>query len=213
MSSATAETSHSKYKLTYFDARGVAEATRFIFAYTGILYEDVRISREEWPSLKAETPFGQLPYLEVDGKQLGQSAAFARLVAKRYGLAGKDELEQAQVDAIVDYQKDIQAAMAIWWREEDKEKQARLREKFFKEDLLQHLTNLEKQLKTNGDGQFFTASGPTFADFSIASFFFTIQKFYPNIFDNFETLKAHVERVHNLAGIKEWVEKRPKTEM
>ncbi|XP_055341706.1 glutathione S-transferase 1-like [Paramacrobiotus metropolitanus] len=206
--------SHSQYKLTYFDARGVAETTRFIFAYAGVPFEDVRIAREDWPAMKASTPFGQLPLLEIDGKMFGQSAAFARLLAKRYGLAGKDEFEQAQVDAIIDYQKDIQAAMAIWWREEDKEKQARLREKFFAEDLQQHLVNLQRQLAaSHSEGHFFAASGPSFADFSIASFFFTIQKFYPTVLDNFPQLKAHGERVHNLPGIKEWVDKRPKTEM
>jgi glutathione S-transferase len=96
--------SSPKYKLTYF-ARGVAEATRFIFAYAGVAYEDNRVSREEWPSLKAETPFGQLPFLEVDGQKIGQSAAFTRMLARTYGLAGKDDIEQSLVDAIVDFQK------------------------------------------------------------------------------------------------------------
>ncbi|OQV15657.1 putative Glutathione S-transferase 1 [Hypsibius exemplaris] len=204
----------STYKLIYFDARGVAEATRFIFAYAKVPFEDFRVPREDWPSLKEETPFGQLPVLEVDGKQIGQSAAFTRLLAKRFNLAGKDDIEQALVDAIVDFQKDIQAAMAIWWREEDKEKQTKLRDKFFRDDLHQYLVILERHLKdTEGSGQFFGAGGPTYADFSIACFFFTILKFYPAILDNFELLKMHVDRVHNLPGIREWVEKRPKTEM
>lgn len=70
-------------------------------------FEDNRVRKEDWPAMKEKvaTPFGQLPYLEVDGQQIGQSAAFTRLLAKRFGLAGKDDIEQALVDAIVDFQK------------------------------------------------------------------------------------------------------------
>lgn len=40
------------FKLTYFNMRGLAEPIRFLFAYGGIEYEDNRIEREEWPTLK-----------------------------------------------------------------------------------------------------------------------------------------------------------------
>lgn len=40
------------YKLYYFDIRGLAEPTRILLAYGGIEYEDVRLSKEEWPALK-----------------------------------------------------------------------------------------------------------------------------------------------------------------
>lgn len=38
-----------QYKLTYYDARGEAEVTRWIFAYGGIDYVDDRIKKEDWP--------------------------------------------------------------------------------------------------------------------------------------------------------------------
>lgn len=52
-------------------------------------------------------PFGHLPLLEYQGKRLPESQAIARFLAQKYGLAGKDELEQAQVDAIADLYKDF----------------------------------------------------------------------------------------------------------
>ena len=60
----------NKYKLVYFDAPCRAELIRWIFAYGGQEFDDHRITREDWPTLKATTPFGKLPYLEVDGKPL-----------------------------------------------------------------------------------------------------------------------------------------------
>ena len=47
-------------------------------------------------------PLGQVPVLEVDGVKLPQSISIARFVAKQFQLAGKDNLEQAKVDAVVD---------------------------------------------------------------------------------------------------------------
>ena len=41
------------YKLTYFSGRGFAEATRMLFAQAGVEYEDVRMTQESWPALKA----------------------------------------------------------------------------------------------------------------------------------------------------------------
>lgn len=40
------------FKLTYFNVKALAEPTRYLFAYGGIEYEDVRINEEEWAALK-----------------------------------------------------------------------------------------------------------------------------------------------------------------
>ena len=97
--------SQPTYKLSYFDAKALAETTRFIFAYKNVAYEDNRVPRDQWPTIKASTPFRQLPTLEIDGKVYAQSGAINRLLAKKYQLAGTTDEEQALVDAIFDYNK------------------------------------------------------------------------------------------------------------
>lgn len=41
-----------EYRLTYFAARGWAEASRLILHYAGVPFEDVRVTMDEWPKLK-----------------------------------------------------------------------------------------------------------------------------------------------------------------
>uniref|UniRef100_Q7M4I7 glutathione transferase (Fragments) n=1 Tax=Ascaridia galli TaxID=46685 RepID=Q7M4I7_9BILA len=67
----------TKYKLTYFDLRGLGEGARLIFHQAGVQFEDHRITQEEWPNLKP--------------KYLG----------RQFGLVPKDPIEEA-VDAIYD---------------------------------------------------------------------------------------------------------------
>ena len=52
-------------------------------------------------------PWNQLPCLEYDGKKIVQSISMARFVAREYGLAGKNNLEGAQADMLVDCMSDI----------------------------------------------------------------------------------------------------------
>ena len=64
------EMSQPKYKLYYFDIRGLGEQIRILFAYGGIEYEDIRISQEEWPALKPSLYFQYFRLLCVAQGQL-----------------------------------------------------------------------------------------------------------------------------------------------
>jgi len=112
----------STYKLTYFNGRGLAETSRLIFAAAGQKFEDVRFEREQWPAIKPTTPLGQVPVLEVDGVKIPQSTAIARFLAKRFNLAGKTDVEQAQVDVVVDTIQDLFHAFLPIIREQDETK-------------------------------------------------------------------------------------------
>ena len=41
-----------EYKLYYFDSRGRAEYIRYVLALVGVQYEDIRVSKDDWPELK-----------------------------------------------------------------------------------------------------------------------------------------------------------------
>jgi prostaglandin-H2 D-isomerase / glutathione transferase len=41
-----------EYKVFYFNVKALGEPLRFLLSYGNIPFEDVRITREEWPALK-----------------------------------------------------------------------------------------------------------------------------------------------------------------
>lgn len=101
------------YKLTYFDFRGLGESIRLLLSYGGQEFEDVRMEYggEEWQKFKPNTPFGQLPLLEFDGKQIFQHVAVSRYLAKQYKLAGDNDWEALQADIVVDTINDLKTSM------------------------------------------------------------------------------------------------------
>jgi glutathione S-transferase len=151
------------YKITYFNVRGYAEMSRLILEYAKQPYEDVRVEHAEWPKIKPNFPFGQLPVLEVDGKQLAQSCTIARYLARTFNLAGKDDFESAQVDMIADAQKDISAklqpyfSVAAGHAEGDKDA---LKASVLIPTLDQYMSVFESLLKESGSG-FFVKSDVT----------------------------------------------------
>merc|ERR1712018_940499 len=120
-------------KLTYFNFRGRAEASRLMLAYKGVDYEDNRITQEQWAALKPKTPFGSLPLLCYNGMELAQSMTIARFLARELNLAGKSRFEEAQVDMVVDCIVDLVNAFVKVFKETDEAKKAELAEKLQKE--------------------------------------------------------------------------------
>src|SRR6266850_1924595 len=85
-SSAHQEESMAKLKLTYFDFHGGrGEPARLALAIGGIVFEDDRVAFADWGRRKANTPFGGLPLLEVDGEIIAQSNGINRYVGKLAG--------------------------------------------------------------------------------------------------------------------------------
>uniref|UniRef100_A0A914DBV9 glutathione transferase n=1 Tax=Acrobeloides nanus TaxID=290746 RepID=A0A914DBV9_9BILA len=100
------------YKISYFDARSLGEPVRLILKYANVPFEDDRIPKDQWPTRKLGMPYNQIPVLWVDGIPLAQSYAIYRFLAKKYGLAGKDDFESAQIDEIADFHKDVTAELS-----------------------------------------------------------------------------------------------------
>jgi glutathione S-transferase len=204
----------STYKLHYFNARGRAEISRLIFVAAGQEFEDIRVELADWPSPKAQTPLGQMPVLEFDGVKIPQSITIARFLAKQFQLAGKDNLEQAKVDAVVDTITDLIAPVLPIRMEKDETKKKELMKKFFEEDLPKHLQNLEGLSKLYGNGgPFFVGNHLTWADLLFQTFGETLVGMDENCLNNHPWLKNNRAEVEKQPKIAEYLKNRPKTLM
>uniref|UniRef100_A0A8C4RM94 glutathione transferase n=1 Tax=Erpetoichthys calabaricus TaxID=27687 RepID=A0A8C4RM94_ERPCA len=188
-------------KLTYFNMRGRAELARYIFAYAGMKYEDIRVEWKDWPEIKQTIPFEKLPIMEVDGIIIPQSLAIARYLAKETGLAGATNLEEAQTDALVDCMNDF--TIMIPWNEKNKEV------KLF----LIHSPVLMKNLtKALGEKTWLVGESVTWADFYWEICFTTLNKLKENFAEEYTQLIFLKDRVKAIPEIAEWIKKRPSTE-
>ncbi|KAJ3663468.1 hypothetical protein Zmor_007727 [Zophobas morio] len=199
------------YKLIYFPTRGWAEPIRFILSYGGVEFEDARIPHDKWPALKDQTPFGHLPVLEHNGKQAGQSIAIARYAAKQVKLAGKDDWEDLEIDAVVDTIKDSCLKLSGLRTETDEEKKKALRENVLKEVLPYYLKRFDELCQKNNG--YLAAGRLTWADLyfvSMSQALDIVAGF--NILKDYPKLAALKEKILEIPNIKKWVETRPKSE-
>ncbi|XP_046990701.1 glutathione S-transferase-like [Schistocerca americana] len=199
------------YKLIYFNARGKAEHIRFIFAYAGVDYVDERIPKEKWSHYKSRMPYGMVPVLEINGKQVAQSNAIARYLARQYGLAGKDEWESLQCDVLVDTLSDLKQALFQYRMEPDPLRKDERKQTLLKETIPFFLDKFEKVLEENGG--FSVGGALTWTDFVFAVSLENFELIFgKESLDHYPKLKALKDKVFSLPRIQEWIKKRPVTE-
>ena len=205
----------ASYKLTYFDARGRGEGIRYIFAQAGVKYEDNRIKREDWPKLKETTPFGQLPILEVDGKVLSGSGSICRLLAEKFGLAGLNEFENAELDSIADFINDFALTQITkFWGEKDEARKAELKKEIIEKQIPRYFGTLEKRIVANNspDGWIFRTK-VTYIDFSLALTTEVVKMMLgENVLDDYAAIKKLTDSVNALPNIAKWINERPQTQ-
>ncbi|CAL4159968.1 unnamed protein product [Meganyctiphanes norvegica] len=221
----------SIYKLTYFNACGLAELSRWCFAYGKIPFIDERITIEKWPQLKKELTSrglaGNVPILTVDSHQLQESLAIARYIAKIAGLVPKDPLEAAVADACVDSLTGIGAQFRMMIRNgkpliefipktidplgpEFTEQRQRMEGEFGQNVIHPVLRRMELQLQ---DKKWLTSHGVSWADLYTCQQFEYKRRFFPDLLDGYPSVQTLVDQVRNIDSIKKWISTRPHTNM
>src|SRR3954463_4414596 len=103
----------NKTKLTYFDApvsRG--EECRLALHLAGIDFEDVRVKGADWPAVKAGTPYGSVPILEMPGRPpLAHSNAILVMIGRLHGLHPADHFEAARHEGMMQHVKDLRGVV------------------------------------------------------------------------------------------------------
>ena len=158
-----------KFKLTYFDFDGGrGEPARLALRIGGIEFEDCRIPVAEWPEVKDNYRYHQLPELEVDGAVLNQSNVITRYVGKLAGLYPEEDWQAAICDAVMDTADDAMQELVNTFFMEEGEKKS-VREKIATEILPLFLSGLNNSLVAAG-GNYFADGRLTIADLKILVF-------------------------------------------
>ena len=153
-------------KLSYFDfPGGRGEPARIALKLAGIAFEDHRIPITDWPAVKADYLYQQVPVMEVDGKLLNQSNAINRLVGKMADLYPQDSWEAAVCDDVMDTADDLMQLLVNTFFMPEEEKQ-RVRTELVAGPVPMFLAGLNATLLTNG-GEFFYDGRLTMADLKI----------------------------------------------
>jgi len=180
------------YKLIYFtNVRGRVQALRYLCVDNDIVLEEQLLDfGKEWPALKPNTPFGQLPLLRDGDFEVAQSNAMLRYVARKHGLYGKNEQEQAKIDMVNDQQEDIRLTyLRLIYQEYDTEKENYIKaipEKF---------AAFEKFLgKNNGGKGFIVGDHVSFADYNLFDLLENVLTLAPHSLDKLPLLKAFHDR-------------------
>eukprot|EP01087_Luapelamoeba_hula_P014546 TRINITY_DN427_c0_g1_i1.p1 TRINITY_DN427_c0_g1~~TRINITY_DN427_c0_g1_i1.p1 ORF type:complete len:206 (-),score=45.49 TRINITY_DN427_c0_g1_i1:70-687(-) len=190
--------SSSGINFYYFGIRARGQLTVLALEQGNVPYTWTR--QFEWPgSLKAETPFGQLPYL-VDGDvKVAQSMATARYAARKGNLLGSNDAEFAASEQLVEEHNDIFSLITDAAHSSDKA--AGYNTAFTK--FPAHLTAVEKLL---GDKDYITgASSPLLGDLAIWSVLNIALDLEPEVLANFPKLKAFYARVSALPKIDAYI--------
>ena len=203
----------STYKLTYFNGKARAEVTRFIFAQAGVQYEDKRVTWEEWKELKPNTPYGQLPVLEVDGKQFAGSGPIARFVAERFNLAGSNDFENADIASIIVVLQAPTEKIFDYFFEKDETRKADLKKALEEEHIPKNLGALEKRAAGNNSASgWIWGAKVTYAELCAYHVLSYCKMISPNVLDKYPVLAKMYTSVENLPNIAKWLEERPKTD-
>jgi len=202
----------TKLKLTYFDFHGGrGEPARLALSIGGIPFEDDRVAPSDWPARKANTPFGALPVLEVDGQTVSQSNAINRYVGKLANLYPDDAWQAALCDEVMEAVEDIGSKIGATLFLPEEEKKAK-REELAEGPIPFYLTRLQDRLAAHG-GQYFAANRLLVADLKV---FVWIRYLKSGVLDHIPAdlpdrvapkLVEHYERVKKHPGIKAYYAK------
>ena len=191
--------------LGYWDIRGYAQPIRYLLHYAGVPFVDKRYKFDgepfgrEWFDEKHSLglDFPNIPYWIEDDFKISQSQAILRYLARKYGLASKDERTLARQEMIEQQISDIKEPFFQLIFDKDwKEK---------KDDYLSGklVPQLEVLAKFLGEREWLTDEF-SYVDILLYETLDWFRVFSGETIDKFPTLTKFLTRFENLGPIKEY---------
>jgi prostaglandin-H2 D-isomerase / glutathione transferase len=201
----------SRPRLIYFDFAGSrGEECRIALHLAGIDFEDVRVKGEDWPAMKASTPFGAMPVLEIPGKPaLAHSNAILVLIGRQHALHPADAFEAARHESLMCAVEELRHTITPTLRITDPELKRKAREALAANELGTWGSQVERQL---GDGPFIGGTVLQVADLKLYMMVRwltsgTLDHVPTTVFDHCRKLLRLHRAVEEHEGVKAWLAK------
>ena len=200
------------YKLHYFDLNARGEPIRALLSHSNADWEDVRLTFEQWPSVKPSMPNQQVPCLELnDGKKMGESTAILRYLGAKLGYYPSDPLKAFQCDECIEAAIEVYNEIYKPQFASDSEKPAVI-EKIINVVMPKFLKGTDAYY---AKGAFITGDKLCCADFMVGNIYVTYatnpasyaQDKWEKLMNDFPNFKAYGER-YRAANVA-WLDKRP----
>lgn len=214
-------------ELKYFNGRGAAETTRLILAIAEKEYTDYRFkSFEDWPAAKASGEFKmnmhRAPVLVLgDGTTIGQSRVIERYLARKFGLMGEGETQEALVDCLAENARDVAEAQykkgfSMFVKDKTDEEKVILKKEWFETDMPVMLGNLEESVASTSENEgFAVGSKLTYADVVIFRLLKdgmeSDKEDTTKAAEKCPTLNAIADNVAANPKVAKWIKERPET--
>ena len=199
----------SKPRLIYFDFAGSrGEECRIALHLAGVDFEDVRVKGADWPAMKADTPFGAMPVLEIPGKPpLAHSNAILVFIGRQHGLHPADAFEAAQHESLMCAVEELRHTITPTLRITDPGQKRQAREALAANELGAWGSQVERQL---GDGPFIGGATLQVADlklYMLVRWLTTgvLDHVPTTVFDHCPKLLRLFGAVSAHAGVKAWL--------
>lgn len=200
-------------KLTYFDNRGNAEVIRLMMEETGTLFNERRISIDEWPEFKSNFIYAQLPVFEEGDLFLNDIDEIYRHLAHKLKLNGETPADQLRCDLAHEMLALAQGRLFEFFLDPafaDK------RSVFEKTELYETLHKLESFLVSNlSDGGYWIGEKLSYIDIFAWHYLDSVRPLAPQILGHFESLAEFRLSIQTRPNIKAYLksDRRPQTLM
>jgi glutathione S-transferase len=194
----------------YLPLRARAEAPRMILSVGKIPYVAKDIPLPEWTGIKKTgkiSHFGQLPSLLLPtGRLISQSGSVCRYVAKIAKMYPEDPVAAAEADMVFELAQEMADInpVANYYHRSGAE---------WKDKHEQYFTRLPRRLeaaqKFLGANDFFGGKLPHYGDFGLFHICDITLLVQPDSLDSYPQLKAWMQRMHAIPGLKQYIASRP----
>lgn len=212
----------AKIELGYWAIRGLGQPIRFLLAYVGVPFSEVRLGANpdgtlitdksvesaDWDGHKSEIefPFPNLPYLidksGPDEIRLTQSNAILRHLGRRFDLYGDSELDRAAIDVIQDEAYDYRNRI-IETTYVEKSEYSETLASFIATAIPRYIDRFEQHLQSTGTTAHFVGNRISLVDFILYELVWQTSKMVPGSVssDNRPNLFAYIESFENIPEI------------